>query len=128
MAFWSRIWLGDWAVVPVVVAIVWLIANPVAFRPVHEPRVWVSKAVFGQRLWLTQRNRVPAVYRTILTWLVAVGLAGLVFIAWGLWALEVWPTVYGATLVVLSQLWQLDRQRLLYEELEGTGGGDSSAV
>ncbi|HVL37942.1 MAG TPA: DUF6653 family protein [Fimbriimonadaceae bacterium] len=37
---------------------------------------------------------------------------------WGLWALDVWPTVYGATLVVFSQLWQLDRMRLLYDELQ----------
>ncbi|HSK46418.1 MAG TPA: DUF6653 family protein, partial [Coriobacteriia bacterium] len=65
---------------------------------------------------------------TIMRWLVAVGLAGFLFIAWGLWALDVWPTVYGATLVVFSQLWQLDRMRLLYDELQAKRLGGSSAV
>jgi hypothetical protein len=53
-------------------------------------------------------------------WLIAAGLIGFIFIGWGLWALDVWPTVYGATLVVFSQLWQLDRMRLLYDEIEAT--------
>lgn len=61
-------------------------------------------------------------------WLVAVGLAGLIFLAWGLWALDVWPIVYGATLVVFSQFWQLDRMRLLYDELQATDMADSFAV
>lgn len=99
-----------------------------AFRPVDKPTAWICKAVYGQQLWLTQRDQVPVVYRTILRWLVAAGLAGFLFVAWGLWALDVWPTVYGATLVIFSQLWQLDRQRLLYDELKAKSGGDSSAV
>jgi hypothetical protein len=53
-------------------------------------------------------------------WLIAAGLIGFIFIGWGLWALDVWPIVYGATLVVFSQLWQLDRMRLLYDEIEAT--------
>jgi len=118
LAVWSRVWLGRWALVPVAVVVVWLIINPVAFRPVVEPTAWVSKAVYGEQIWLTQRDRAPAVYRTMMRWLIAAGLAGFLFIAWGLWALDVWPTVYGATLVVFSQLWQLDRMRLLYDELQ----------
>jgi hypothetical protein len=27
----------------------------------------------------------------------------------------VWPTVFGATLIVLAQLWRIDRLGLLYE-------------
>jgi len=128
LAVWSRVWLGRWALVPVAVVVVWLIINPVAFRPVVEPTAWVSKAVYGEQIWLTQRDRAPAVYRTMMRWLIAAGLAGFLFIAWGLWALDVWPTVYGATLVVFSQLWQLDRMRLLYDELQAKRPGDSSAV
>jgi hypothetical protein len=128
LAVWSRVWLGWWALVPVAAVVAWLIINPVAFRAVDEPISWVSKAVYGEQIWLTQRGRVPVVYLTIMRWLVAVGLAGFFFIGWGLWALDVWPTVYGATLVVFSQLWQLDRMRLLYDELESERSGDPSAV
>lgn len=128
LAVWSRVWLGWWALVPVAAVVVWLIINPVAFRPVDEPTAWVSKAVYGEQIWLTQRERVPEVYRTIMRWLVAAGLAGFGFIGWGLCALDVWPILYGATLVVFSQLWQLDRMRLLYDELQAKRLGDSSAV
>lgn len=128
LAVWSRVGLGWWALVPVALVVVWLIINPVAFRPVDEPTAWVSKAVYGEQIWLTQREQVPVVYRTIMRWLVAVGLAGLGFVGWGLWALDVWPIVYGATLVVFSQLWQLDRMRLLYDELQAKQLGYSSAV
>jgi hypothetical protein len=30
--------------------------------------------------------------------------------------LEVWPTVFGASLIVLGQLWRIDRFGLLFEE------------
>jgi hypothetical protein len=112
----------------VAAVLVWLVINPVAFRAVDEPTNWVSKAVYGQQIWLTQRERVPMVYLTIMRWLVAVGLAGFGFIGWGLWALDLWPVVYGVTLVVFSQFWQWDRQRLLYDELKAKSGGDSSVV
>ena len=72
LAVWSRVWLGWWALVPVAVVVVWLVINSVAFRPVDEPTAWVSKAVYGQQIWLTQRERVPAVYRIIMSWLVVV--------------------------------------------------------
>jgi len=37
---------------------------------------------------------------------------------WGLLKLLVWPTVFGATLIVVAQLWRIDRMGLLYEEIE----------
>ncbi|MFI7706690.1 DUF6653 family protein [Nonomuraea sp. NPDC049480] len=35
--------------------------------------------------------------------------------------LEIWPTVFGATLVVLGRLWRIDRFGLLYEEQKRLG-------
>jgi hypothetical protein len=37
---------------------------------------------------------------------------------WGLVALELWPTVIGVTLVVLTQLWRIDRLVWMYDELQ----------
>jgi hypothetical protein len=33
----------------------------------------------------------------------------MVLLAWGLAALDGWPTVVGVALVVLAQLWRIDR-------------------
>lgn len=83
-----------------------------------------SKVVYGERLWLTGRDRVPAAYRAVIRWMIAAALAGFCFIAWGLGKLEVWPTIYGATLVVFAQLWRIDRMSLLYDEMQAERPSD----
>jgi hypothetical protein len=49
------------------------------------------------------------------------GAARFSTLTYGLVALEIWPTVFGATLVVLGQLWRVDRFGLLYEERKRLG-------
>jgi hypothetical protein len=51
------------------------------------------------------------------------GLAGAVLLFWGLVQLEVWPTLFGASLAVLAQLWRIDRLTLLYERLKSSTAG-----
>jgi hypothetical protein len=48
------------------------------------------------------------------------GVAGLVvasfvLLVYGLVRLEAWPTVFGASLIVLAQLWRIDRLVVFYE-------------
>jgi len=120
LAVWSCIWLGWWALAPVAVVMVWLVVNPFAFAPVTTPRNWASKGIYGEKLWLHNRSLVPPRLRAILRRLIAVGTMGFALFAWGLVQLEIWPTLFGATLVVLAQLWRIDRMGLLYEEMTGT--------
>lgn len=47
----------------------------------------------------------------------AISLAGLPFLAWGLWVLAPWPTVLGVTLASLGKLWFFDRMAWLYDEM-----------
>ena len=47
--------------------------------------------------------------------LVPAGAAGFVLLIYGLVRLEVWPTVFGASLIVLAQLWRIDRLVVFYE-------------
>ncbi|MEV7907834.1 DUF6653 family protein [Streptomyces anulatus] len=115
LAIWSRTWIGWWSLLPVATVIVWLWLNPHLFRPVEAAHSWAAKGIHGERLWLEQRARVPREYQALLRWLIPVGLAGFALLAWGLTALMVWPTVFGATLIVLAQLWRIDRLGLLHE-------------
>jgi hypothetical protein len=48
-------------------------------------------------------------------------VAGIGLTGWGLVALEVWPTVVGVVLVVLAQLWRIDRLVWMYEDLVRAG-------
>lgn len=58
---------------------------------------------------------MPPDHRPVLRVLIALGSVGFAPIIWGLVALEVWPTVFGATLVVVAQLWRIDRFGWLWE-------------
>jgi hypothetical protein len=118
LAIWSRSWIGWWSLVPMLLAVAWLWLNPHVFSPVGVPRSWAARGIYGEKLWLIHRSRVPADYRAVLRWLVAVGMVGFVLLIWGLVQLLVWPTAFGATLVVLAQLWRIDRLGLLYDEHE----------
>ena len=48
MAFWSRLWLGWWAVIPVVLALLWTWYNPRIFPAPQSLDHWMSKAVTGR--------------------------------------------------------------------------------
>ncbi|MGW4425204.1 DUF6653 family protein [Streptosporangium sp. NPDC004631] len=116
LAIWSRTWIGWWSLLPVAAVIVWLWLNPHVFPPIETPRGWAARGIYGEKLWLLKPDQVPQGHRGILRLLIPLGVAGFALLVWGLIALLVWPTVFGMTLVVLAQLWRIDRLGLLYEE------------
>jgi len=116
LAIWSRVWLGWWCLAPIAAVIAWLWLNPHVFAPVETPTSWTAKGIYGEKIWLKERDRVPAGLRTVLRLLIGVGALGFAILAFGLITLMVWPTIFGASLIVLSQLWSIDRFGLLFEE------------
>jgi hypothetical protein len=42
----------------------------------------------------------------------------MVFLVWGLYALAIWPTLFGGTLILLGKLWFVDRMVWLYEDMK----------
>ena len=118
LAIWSRIWLGYWSLVPVALAVAWIWLNPRAFPPVADDRAWISKGVFGERFW-SRRHRlpVPARHRVMPNVLNIASLGGVPFLAWGLAALDIWPTLLGLFLITGSKLWYIDRMAILYEDM-----------
>ncbi|MDX8146084.1 DUF6653 family protein [Lentzea sp. BCCO 10_0061] len=115
LAIWSRTWIGWWSLVAIAAVIVWLFVNPRAFPPVREPQSWAARGIYGERAWLEDRDLVPPDHRQVLRLLVTLGALGFGLIVWGLVVLSVWPTVFGATLVVVAQLWRIDRLGWLWE-------------
>ncbi|GGK43873.1 DUF6653 family protein [Salinarimonas ramus] len=118
LAIWSRAWIGWWAlaVLALVAFLVWV--NP---RLTPRPRStdnWASKATFGERVLLARRDvPVPAHHAVMAHRLTAVSAAGIPFLAYGLWALDPWPTLLGGVLVYAGKLWFLDRMVWLYEDM-----------
>ncbi|NUW34280.1 hypothetical protein HTZ77_22985 [Nonomuraea sp. SMC257] len=121
LAVWSRAWVGWWCLAGVALVVVWLAANPHVFPAVERAESWAAKGIYGEKLWLYDRSLVDGDHRRVQRLLVAVGVTGFALLIWGLVALEVWPTVFGATLVVLGQLWRIDRLGQLYERHRAAG-------
>jgi hypothetical protein len=115
LAAWSRVWLGWWSLVPVGLVVLWLILNVFVFSPVHTPHNWASKGIYGEQLWLAHRAEIPGHYSVMQRWLIVLGLAGMAALGWGLVQLHVWLSALGAVVLVLAQLWRIDRFSTLYE-------------
>ncbi|MEV4315890.1 DUF6653 family protein [Actinocrispum sp. NPDC049592] len=114
LSIWSRTWIGWWCLVPLALVIGWLWINPRAFRPVTEPKRWAERGIYGERLWVRSRD-LPPEHRNVIRFLFGVVLIGAALMVWGLVVLAVWPTVFGTTLIVITQLWRIDRYAQLYD-------------
>lgn len=120
LAIWSRTWIGWWALAAVAVVAVWLWLNPRVFRPVDRPTAWASRGIYGERIWATERARLSPAQRGAFRWIAIPGVVGAALLLWGMVALDVWPTVFGTSLVVLAQLWRIDRLAACYDTLAPT--------
>ncbi|ADN37531.1 conserved hypothetical protein [Methanolacinia petrolearia DSM 11571] len=117
VAFWSRVWLGWLAIVPVAAAILWMWVNPRLFKKPESTDNWASKSVLGERIWLNRKTvPVPERHRRAPNILSAVSGVGFLFVIYGVYFLEIWPVLFGSALVYLGKLWFLDRMVWLYED------------
>jgi hypothetical protein len=102
MAVWSREWLEWWSLLPIGMVVVWLAINPFAFSRIEKPVHWISKGIFGERLWLTGACQISN--RSTLRVLVFLGVVGIVVMAWGLYAYNVTACALGAIVTTVAQL------------------------
>lgn len=127
LAVWSRAWIGVWSLVPVALVGAWLWANVRVFGPVATPpEQWSARGIYGERIWLRERARLPEHHRRVLRLLALLGPVGGGFLVWGLVALDPWPVVLGCTVVVLAQLWRIDHFGWIYDLTAEGADGDRS--
>lgn len=119
IAFWSRLWFGWFALVPVAIALLWTWFNPRIFPAPVSLDHWAYKAVMGERIWL---NRdvvpVPERHRTVPNILSGVSGIGMLFVFWGVFTFDAWPTLFGMALVYTGKLLFLDRMAWLWEDMK----------
>jgi hypothetical protein len=118
IAFWSRFWLGWWAAVPVVFALLWAWFNPRIFSAPQSLDHWTSQGVLGERVWLNRDTvPVPVYHRIAPNILSVVSGTGIIFVVWGVLVFEPWPVLFGAAVVYFGKLWFLDRMVWLWHDM-----------
>jgi hypothetical protein len=121
VAVWSRDWWGGWAVIPVGLVLVWTWLNPRLFAKPASTNNWASKAVLGERVWLSREQiPVPEHHRQAPIILNLISALGLPFLVWGLAMFHIWSTLLGICLVYCGKFWFLDRMVWLYEDMKNT--------
>jgi hypothetical protein len=119
IAIWSRVWLGWWSLLFILIAIAWIWFNPRVFPEVKNTDNWASKGVFGERVWLNRKNiPIPEHHKTMPNILNGVQGIGIIFLIYGLWYLDFWSTFVGLILTIESKLWYVDRMVCLYEDMK----------
>jgi len=119
LAFWSRVWIGWWFVVPAILSLAWMIINPVFFKKPATTNTWESKSVLGERVW-ANRDRIPVPHhhQTLPRILNGISSVGMLLSVWGIITLSVWPAVTGVALAYVGKSWYLDRMVWLYEDMK----------
>lgn len=119
LAIWSRDWIG-WAAAPLVLlCLAWAWINPRAFAPPRSVEAWVTKGVFGERVFLNRKAvPIPAHHVTWAYLLTAVSAFGLPPLVWGLWVLNPAWTLLGLVLTMGGKVWFVDRMVWLWSDMK----------
>ena len=117
ISIWSRVWIGWLCLVPLVVSLVWMMVNPLFFKPPRSTNNWASKGVLGERIFTeADRGTLPVPFRSRIP---AVAQAyqgvGAIPLVYGLIVLDPIVAVTGMLIVQGGKLWLIDRMVLLFE-------------
>ncbi len=119
LAIWSRVWLGWYSLVPIVLLVIWIKFNPTLFKRTTHFRNWMSKAVMGEKYWTEREERpVPKRHHLVIAILIFFQTLGTAVLAFGLWKLNIEITVMGTILVYASKMWFLDRMVWIFEDMQ----------
>lgn len=115
-SIWSRIWIDWWALVPLVLALMWTWVNPRAFPPPAHFDNWASKGTLGERVWLMRKEDIAQHHIRMAHILAFASITGLPFLVWGLWRYDLTATLLGLVLVILPKVWFVDRMVWIWDD------------
>ncbi|MBU7016096.1 MAG: hypothetical protein HXS44_01200 [Theionarchaea archaeon] len=119
IAFWSRVWLGWFSVIPIITSLIWMYVNPRIFPKPKSTKNWASKGVLGERVWIDRdKIPVPEHHKSLPNLLSAVGGIGSLIVVWGVYKLDIWAVLGGLAIAYLGKLWFVDRMVWIYEDMK----------
>lgn len=120
IAFWSRLWIGWWCLIPGVLSILWMFFNPVFFKAPKSTRNWASKSVLGERVYLNRDNiSIPEIHQgPAIKILNVISSFGMLLSIWAIVEYSIWGAFLGIALAYLGKSWYLDRMVWIYETMK----------
>ena len=119
LAFWSRVWIGWWFLIPAIISLAWMFFNPTFFRKARSTKNWASKAVLGERVWSNRdKVSVPRYHIIVPNILNGISSVGMGLSIWAIVTLSVCPAILGISLAYLGKSWYLDRMVWIYEDMK----------
>ncbi len=119
LAFWSRVWIDWWAVIPIVIASGWGILNPWLFKNATSTNNWASKSVMGELILQNiEKVAIPEHHKKIILILKNLFVVGLILSIIAIGALNLWLAVLSVVIVYVSRSWFMDRMVWLYEDMK----------
>ena len=119
IAFWSREWVGAYALILIVASFLWVWLNPRLFSAPTKTNNWASMGTFGERIYLNRKKEVIAPHHLktcqVLQCLSAMGLP---FFIYGLYALNIELLILGNLWVMVFKAWFVDRMVWLYLDMK----------
>lgn len=117
LAIWSRVWIGQWAWLPVLLSVFWIWLNPRVFSKPSTTESWAAKAVLGERLWLQRNEEIVDIWhRGAISVANTVAAIGVILLTVGLFRLDAYHVCYGVILTLIGKTWFLDRMVWLYQD------------
>lgn len=118
LAVWSRVWIGWYSLIPIVLLIIWLLINPTLFKKPKRFDGWAAKAVLGERFWTERSKRpIPKHHIAVVYILTVFQVIGTITLFIGLYYLEIYHTIAGAFLIYTFKIWFLDRMVWIYQDM-----------
>lgn len=118
LAIWSRIWLGWYSLIPIIIIIFWLVINPTLFKKPKNFDNRGSKSVLGEKLWSERKQvLVPKHHKTPILILTLLQTTWGIILIIGLWKFDLYLTIIGTIIIYFSKMWFLDRMVWIYQDM-----------
>jgi len=115
-AIWSHASFGAgtaWAAAAAVIAL--LMTSPLIFPKSARPASWISRAAFGERIWLNRMSvPVPQAEHHAALVLTLVSLGGAGIGLWGAFSANMWLAATGVMVSLIARMVFFDRMAALY--------------
>lgn len=119
IAFWSREWIGLYAIVPITLSFLWIWINPRICGAPSTTDNWASMGTFGERIYLRKATvQIPDHQLKVAKLLQVLSSAGVPILVYGLYILDIWVVLLGNVMIMVFKAWFVDRMVWLYLDVK----------